>query len=168
MKLSRRRPQKRTVPATGWAASAMVIAVTGVLAAPSSAGVVPFVTMSPSSGGPKTTFVLRLPASVVRRAGGRDLNVDVVEPKGSPRNHCSVYELAQPMFSGRGRTRTARFVLRAKNVGRPEATTPNSGWCRGTYTVKSYTETIVDDNEETGTGGSFDERDLARSSFRVR
>lgn len=167
MKHSRHRPQNRTLRAKRWAASATVIAVTGMLAAPSSAGVVPVIAMSPPSGGSHTTFTLRLPASVVRRAGRSGLYVNPVEPKGAPRAHCSVYELPQPKFSGRGRNRTARFVLQAKNVGRPEATVPKSGWCRGTYTVVAYTETIIDDNDKTGAGGSV-EQNLARSSFRVR
>jgi hypothetical protein len=131
--------------------------------APALAHGLPVLPMSPSAGGPGTTFVLTLPAAVVRTADSRaDLYVDVTPPAGSSRSRCAPYRLPLARFSGTGEHRIARFLLRPALLRKRGA-----GWCRGLYRVVAYAETIVTDDEETGEGGTFDD-DLGRATFRVR
>ena len=155
---ARRRRRTLTWVAIGWSAVAV-----GGGGAPALANGLPVLPVSPSAGGPGTTFVLTLPAAVVRNADAdADLNVDITPPAGSSRSRCAPYRLPNARFSGTGERRSARFLLRPALLRKR-----GTGWCRGLYRVVAYAETIVVDDEETGEGGTFDD-DLGRATFRVR
>jgi hypothetical protein len=134
----------------------LALAFAVALSAPASARA-PFVAMSPSVGKPKTTFRLSIPKRLAKRPRGYGLQVDFRTPKGQPRA-CS-----EPWTTPKPHTAGAYVVLRFK----PSQVGTFGHWCPGKWRVLVYAEKVVDDNDQTGAGGVV-QKDLVRSSFRVR
>src|SRR4051794_40862035 len=138
-----------------------MIAIAGPAVGVAGAAGLPSLPVSPPRGEPQTTFVLSLPAAILRHADPEaDLNVQIIRPPGS-RRRCSPLRLPNAHVSGHGRSRVARFVLAPTLFARH-----GRGWCRGTYRLVAYAETIADDDEDTGAGGT-DDVDLGRARFDV-
>jgi hypothetical protein len=127
------------------------------LCATASSASTPFVAMSPSSGTPKTTFRLKVPARLVDRPRGAELDVLPTRPSGRPRSCEEPWTTRKPRSSG------GQVIFRLD----PSDYVTLGRWCKGTWRVKVLSRKVVDDDEETGEGGVFED-DLVRSRFVVR
>jgi hypothetical protein len=139
--------------------STIVVALVATFApcAAASAASTPFVAMSPSTGTPNTTFRLKVPARLVDRPRGAELEVLLTRPSGRPRS-CE-----EPWTSRKPRSTGGQLVFRLD----PRDHGTLGRWCKGAWRVKVLSRKVVDDDDKTGEGGVFED-DLVRSRFVVR
>lgn len=135
----------------------LALATAVALCATAFAASTPFVAMSPSTGTPTTTFRLTVPARLVDRPRGAELDVIPTRPSGTPRSCEEPWGSRKPRWAG-GKV-TFRFDPRDFGT--------RARWCKGTWRMKILARKTVDDDEETGEGGVFED-DLVRTRFVVR
>ena len=125
--------------------------------APAAAAAAPFVAMSPPSGTPSTTFKLVIPSRLLDRPRGYGLEVFVTRPSGRPRSCDEPWTPPKPRFADG----QVSFRLDPRRYG------TRGRWCQGTWRAQVYARNVVDDDEESGEGGVFED-ELVRSRFVVR